>query len=597
MRAGSRCILAAALLSVASSACGPNRNCLRWPRSPIASALVWREHARASASPAPLRARILEALPSLFEDRSGRSDQPTCEPELVDELADDLERRPLRYDYATFHELKALGNIVDTRRVMPAKARILLDLATIDDSEVARYQFAESEIGVEPAPRRLRYLALAVLIRSNLYANDADVREFFAERILAPHDDREQLLLVGAARAIFFGGTLGGTTDPGMRPRIAAAWIHDIERRLAGPPSTLSLGLVLSEWVELASHSDRLGVAGPLRALARRVIDAHGAFPLTRATDGAARDLVVLAILAASGATDQGKCLTQWSPDVPFPSLPGFARTAWALEDPTAMFFAESVAARRLRELDTEIERLAPIQGTCIGEAGLTACFALHRPWGPFACSLLRERATLTPVADEGRFYDKLLSVDRDSLVCAYGAALRMDGVAADRRARKALEALGPPGIAAMPDYGAIDAAMTIAEHPFWVDRDEALHTWLAREALAEGDAWYGGTPLSVRELEVWLAWRPILNRMVLVDSSSRAPEERQRARAIVARWLDLLQAGPGGAPSVALEDALLLSIVALAPRVGLEREAGSLIAGAFARPDVARWLFGGEAR
>src|SRR5262249_48821724 len=78
---GFRRLVSLALVSLMPSACAPNRNCLKEPRSPLSSDLVWREHTRALESPPALRARILESLPSLIPDLTARLDEPNCESE------------------------------------------------------------------------------------------------------------------------------------------------------------------------------------------------------------------------------------------------------------------------------------------------------------------------------------------------------------------------------------------------------------------------------------------------------------------------------------------------------------------------------------
>jgi hypothetical protein len=588
-------------LALAAAACGPNRNCLRWPRSHLASDLVWREYTRAAQSPRPLRARILESMQPLIPDWSDRIDDPTCEGELIVRLADDLDERPLRYDNALLHEVRALGNIADVYGTVVPKASILVGLASVADAEVTPYQFSAGEVGPAPGPSYVRHLALALLLRSNLYLNDPSMHRYFAERLLASQDDGEQLLLVGAARALFDDvyWAWGNSADESrMRTRIARAWIEDIERRLAGTPSALSLGLVFSRWVELAARAERIGVARAFGALTQRVIDARGAFPLTRGIPGGARDLAVLAVLGADGSAAAGKTLNQWSEDVPFPSLPGFQRTAWALEEPTMIFWQPEVLARRLRDLDREIAHLTDVPNNgsgCCAQTG-EGCVASSHPIPLQACTLFGERAALTPTADGDRLVDWLLSFDRCAWPCTLALALGTDAAAPERRGQAALEALGPPGVAALASRAAIDAAFAIGGHPLWVERLAGLRDWLAHEALTEGDTSYRApAPFWVDETRIWLVWRPILLRMVLEDAVSPVTAARERARAIVARWIALLRPGRGALPSVALEDALLLSVVAAAAHVGLAGDAKDLIARVFRRPDVAMWIFEGD--
>jgi hypothetical protein len=371
--------------------------------------------------------------------------------------------------------------------------------------------------------------------------------------------------------------------------------MHDVERRLAEPSDTSSLGLVFSQCVELSSRSASFGIREPFRALAQRTIDARGSFPLTRGVPGAARDLVALAILAGNHDVDAAKTLAQWGEDVAFPSLPGFARAEWALKDRTEIVLPDPVVEDRLRNLDDELVHATPPETPpCCASDIRSGCLFFCDNRVPPLCALLGERAALTPAIESDRFFERLLSFDTGPYSCALQAALGMNGVAVERRARAAFEAIGEPGTKPTSSFAALAAGLSIAEHPNWVDAIEPLRAWLARQALTEGQgtAWSGEDPFPAWGEHVWLAWRPVLNRLVFVDSASPARERQQRARSIVAHWIELLRHGPGAAPSVGLETSLLLSVVALAPRVGLQVEASTLIAQAYARPDVAGWLF-----
>jgi hypothetical protein len=576
-------------MSLALGACGASTLPSASTSSPVALELMVRERARAEEAPRALRARLLETLPMLCWSHAPMTASVECVHGVLGELADDLESRPLLFDNATFHEVRAVGRFLDMRDVIKYKARILLDLATIRDEEVTPYQMSEGEVGVPFGRSRLRHLALALLIGSNLYLNDADVHRFFADRLLAQTDDREQLLLVGAARAVFNDGPRD------LQRTIVRAWIADMNGRLRGPPDTQSLGLVLSRWIELAQHAGRLDEGAAMRTLVDEVLRARGVFSLTQGIPGAARDLVVLATVASSAP--RGRALDQWSPDVAFPSLPGFARAAWALEEPTAFVWPDEVVAALVRDVDGAIAGLTrqPLSHSCYSYTrswSEESCLGRSDPRIGLFCRLVAGRAEWTPTPDSLRYFDSL-AAEREWLPCALTAGLAMGGVPLDVRVKATLQALGEQGVSAFKSDTGVAAGEVLAAHPSWVDRSAVLRAWLSLQGASEKFVF--DSPFGLDGARARLKLQPVLDRGVTLGSVSPLPEEQTRARETVARWIEVLRDGlPEFTGPLGTE--LLLSVVALAPRVALEREAARLVAEVYGRPDVAEWLFAARA-
>jgi hypothetical protein len=174
-------VFTVALVAAGGAGCAARYECLTSHPAPLASQsasirIVRRELSRAEGGSPALRGRIEKELPALLPDLSARIDAPTCGPDLVDRLAEDLQERPLPYGRDVFDEAEALGRTVDTVDVMGAKAKVLLRLATIPDADLEPYRFAAGEQGPAPPPARLRYLALRLLVHSSLFLNVSEVR-------------------------------------------------------------------------------------------------------------------------------------------------------------------------------------------------------------------------------------------------------------------------------------------------------------------------------------------------------------------------------------------------------------------------------------
>lgn len=564
-----RAALGFALFSGVLAGCSANRNCLEGALAAEFAdrpdlQLVQREFKRGTEASPAVRARIYEALPSLFPDLSNRRDEPACAPQLVETLAAELESRPLRFDNATFHWLDALGSVGDTTDVMPEKARLLLRVAALKPDAMGDYVRLPEERGPTPTATQLRARALAHLALSNLFLNDGRVRRFLLDKALQASDPREEGLLAFTAANV-----LQGYGEAKYARPLLEHWLAQSRRRLSEPPEPATLEVLLSHLNYLGAYADRNGLESQVRPLLQGIIAADGQVPLTLGLQGGARDLLVRAAQALDDSLDGPEHQNWLEPDLPFPTRRRVSRVEWALDDSTVIEWTPDVTGRRLRELD--------------GELAQTRDPALQ-------CWLVRQRGAWTPRAQRETWFNAQLG-DVRAPTCALTAALALEGIPATTRAKAVAELLEGPGLPRqleVPSARTLVGWLALVDHPDWLDADGQLQERLVEQALAE-DArrlWAPKHDLSSVDLaRVRFELQAVLERAVNLLNLSTAPEARARAVVLGRHWLELAQTGQGAAfndlYTFQLSTALLLSLASLGPRLGLEQEVEGLLSAA----------------
>jgi len=219
----------------------------------------------------------------------------------VDRLADALDARPVRYSRSLLERVREAGALQDVVDVMDDKARVLITVARLADSDLTAYQAVAGESGPVPDKRVVRDLALGFLVHSNLYLNSEPTRQLLAERVRDADDLRTQLLL-----APILDSLLGSTTRTAMalpeatldlHPAVAS-WIDWTTAQLAKPFDPLTFELVLVRVEALGRFGTDLGIADRAGTLLDTIIAARGDFALTAGAPAARFDLALHALAA-----------------------------------------------------------------------------------------------------------------------------------------------------------------------------------------------------------------------------------------------------------------------------------------------------------
>ena len=580
------------LLLAATVACTPRYPCLSGSiRDPYRQRedllLLQREYDRARETEPVVRARILEALPRLFPDLSHRTDAPECAPDLVNALQRELDQRPLSFSNATLHYLSALGNVSDTTDVMPRKAGILLRLAAIPDNAVRRYRRVESEHGAAPDAAFLRRRATAELVASNLYLNDARVRRLLVDKALASSDATEELRLFAKTQDLSW-----SPPDPRSRERLVGKWMRDVRLFLHRPAEPARFELLLSQ-LSVLSQLDE--VAPQLRPILDRIVAADGALPITLGRSGWAHDLAVRARLALWDLDETDRSFGAGFADLPYANRDPVDVFRSLFEDPTNLVWSADRVAERLRQLDGELARIKDSQ---------------------LRCWLLEQRAKWTPPPAQRVLFEQWLA-DESAPGCAFYQALEAETVPLATKSRIGIQAIKrapyrPPsgpivprvsGALSAPDERAQTVRWLVAEHLSWISESEELRAALSADALGETPqrAWARHNSIDgLNEARVRSQYQRALHETVALDAR-QGDFRRERARKVVAHWIELLSAVDRKAfnniYSGALYRALLFGVAELAPPLGLENEARPVLAaeelteGGRDR-EIARWLF-----
>ncbi len=509
-----------------------------------------RERDRSRREPSTvLGAQIFEALPSLILDASDVLTEPSCAPELVDQIDDVLERKPVEQSRRLVAQVRAAGRVHDTTDVMERKAAFLMAVLQLTDRELTEYQLAPEERGSRPAKSFVRYLALGYLARSSMFANVPAVGSFLRERLRTSRDDRELLLLAVHVSTM-------------ASPAIVTKWIDQAPVRLAGPADPIALEVLLVQLraIGLAARGE------PAQTLLRSIVDARGGFPITSGQPGADRDLVRVAAAALHDSDGETK---GW----PLEPTPVRARfdpwRDWLDGEPAGGTVSPEAVKRRLADLDGELARMTSSASRCAVLARLAAAV-------PRGDADVRFEQLVAPVFDGAR-----LRFGRESL-CRISAALTLDGVALDRRARfmtrlLAQTSIGPydgatddGGFSVLPDAGqvAMLVARQVALHPEWIDQSAELRSVVAAAARQPLGANAGAD-------EMLGVLQPAFERLL-------AGAERSDGIAIATAWIATIRETVTRTDvnyiyGIEAAEARMFTLAELAPSLGLGVEARAL--------------------
>ncbi len=505
-------------------------------------ALMRRELARAerASSGTIVAARTLEIVPDLFPDVSDRSDAPTCAPDLAERLGDRIfDGSPITYSRMLIAQVRSLGFIGDTTDVMGRKADLLLRIYHLTDSELTEYQLAPEEAGPPPPKSYLRTVALALLVRSNLFLNERVVREQLIARAREATDEAEQVLLSRMTRSYADQALWGHPTqavDNGAPP-LLRSWIPDLRRRLSTAADPVSLEITLARMQALGAYGVRFGAEADARALLAEVLVSHGDLPLTRGIEGAARDLDTIArgALYDLDVPSESVGIADEPPPsrVPYDPWPGLLDEEPANGRPTP----DQVSAR-VHDLDQELERVRSNAARChvLGQLG---------QWLPAREAEQRFDALMAPVFDASG--NVVLSSET---MCRMWMLMNLEGVVPERRIALLRRLLMAPSeqINAYDSRGdehngfyiyATErtqvrglAARALAEHLDWIDQDQALREWLITQAQVpspQGRALSGDYNIDALE--------PAFAHMLVGLARREDAAQRETARRIVRAW------------------------------------------------------------
>lgn len=502
-----------------------------------------------------LGAQIFEGLPGLILDASDLSNEPSCAPELVDQIGDLLDRKPVEQSRRLVAQIRAAGRVHDTTDVMDRKAAFLMALASLADHELTEYRLAPEERGPPPAKSFARYLALGYLARSSMFANVATVGPFLRERLRTSRDDRELLLL-----AVHVPAMLSGP--------LVTEWIDRAPARLAGAADPIALEA-------LAVQLRAIGRAGgePARPLLRSIVEARGVFPIASGVPGADRDLVRV---AAAALHDLDVAVTG-NPAEPTPMRARFDPWRdWLDREPAGGTPAREATTRRLAELDGELARMTSSDSRC---------------------AVIARIAEAVPLSDADARFDQLGAplFDGDRLrfsgesLCRISAMLELEGVAVDRRARfvvglLGLKDIGPyrndgdSGVTVLPDEGhvAMLVARHLAKHPEWIDQSAELRAVVAAAARQPLGA-------NANADEMLGILRPVFERLL-------AGADRTEAIAIATAWIATIRETVARKDvhyiyGIQAAEARMFALAELAPSLGLTEQARALFAEVAASP------------
>ncbi|XXX72423.1 hypothetical protein WMF30_32730 [Sorangium sp. So ce134] len=574
--------LALSLCSCAASSTAGAPRCLAGPTPRVGRpaademlALMRRERERAARASSPLvRARILEALPGLFPDVSDSPLDPRCDAALQDESAAALRGDPLVFSRLLVARLRTARD--------PC---VLLPLATRGEQRITAYQLGPEEPGPAPPRSLVRYLALANLPAPWLVRHHPEGRRFVLDRLRDGGDAREQLLLHGAAAALFQEAARGdpARAQGGAGPSLLRAWLPDIERRLDGPADRASLELAIRRLADVGTYGARFGVGSEARALVDRVLAARGELPLTRGIAGAARDLAEVARGALHDLEVPARPVAPV--DLPPPRRDRLRIFAgWLDAEPAGGEVPAADALARVRDLDGELATLRFEAARCraIEELGL---------WLPPDEASRRFDALVAPALDGDRIRPGA------EALCRLRVALRQGGVDEARRVQLLLRLLsatpaqlGPPdapaasagethpALAPRVDEASVGAlaARALERNLGWIDRHADLRAWLEAQALAPVPR---GGPAAAR----WSLLQPAFDRVVAVHASGGPEARPEAARAILRAWMESIRAaearqGATDASVGAVMKARLRALGEHGSRAGLAEEVGAFL-------------------
>lgn len=534
-----------------------------------AYALAEREYGRAASAASPVvAAHVFEAIPHLFIDVSD-TNLPTFTPEFV-RLISSWPTSNGRFVFSRelLGRVRALSRVVDTTDVMRAKAAALLELAVVDDRRLTDYAASPDEPPPAPPKSAVRRTALAALARSNLFSNDDAARAFLVQRLAAPRDDVDALLVAPAAHAYLSPIRAAAVqSEAAARTRLLRAWIDDVRRRVGAPGDAISAELAIGRTFLIGAHAPDHGLGSDASRLVDDVLKKKGAVPL--AAGDAERQRALYAVAAAA----------RFDLDHPKRGIHRTPRlyegaTQRAAEGTSEMLvrgelrssLRDATAAARTKDLEAERDRIR---------------------YEHARCYVLRELAQAAPPASADARFDEIvapiLAGGRVTLtfandgVCRLDAALAMEGVAEKRRIEllsrvlRAKDATIAPhacaGNAPSPMFGSAEDDRLelrlglVARHPEWLDTSAELRAWL----------FANGADGALLERWLYVDAARLYERALGAAAQPGAPDARA-AGELVRAWLAIAPPAPGR-KSFAFERVLVLA-GRYAPAFGLRDDA-----------------------
>ena len=490
-------------------------------------ALLRRERERAANAPPLVRARILESIPDLFPDTSDMWPDPPCHDELEKEGIDALERRPLVFDRELVARVRAVH-----------EAPPLIAIALAKDGDLPDYRPSPDEPGPPPSRSFLRYRALANIPSFWTADNRADGRALLLDRLRFSTDPMEQLLIHGAAEAIFDQALWGhpkkavGTDGPAL----LGGFITDVGKRLQGSPDPATLEIALVRLSDAGFFAVRFGHESAARGLVKTILDAKGDVPLTRGVPGAARDLAERARMALFDLDTPQEHVG--GSDAPLARRRAFdPRRDWLDKEPAGGVPKEADRLARVKALDEEMAAV---------KYNVPKCYLWNQ---------LRE--WLSPAEMEARFDGMVTGtysgnegfrLTTESL-CLLRSALDMEGAPVEKRIALLLRLFRAP----RPTVGSWDhaldetgpaiawpmeddqfrqtAAGELDKHLAWIERSEELRTWLEQRALEAIPTEYPPA-MTFHELE------RAFDRLVAFHLSGAPGASPEIAKGIVRTWI-----------------------------------------------------------
>ncbi|HWL84690.1 MAG TPA: hypothetical protein VNO21_02750 [Polyangiaceae bacterium] len=477
--------------------------------------------------------------------------------------------------------LRGIGAVTDSDG-KDQKAALLLRLVDVDENKISSYRRLPDETGPSPPRSLLRYLALDMLARSDLFSNVDDARAFARGRLYHPHDDREALILsLGVA-----GNELASQRGDDQA-NLLRGWISDVRQRLGqsadGRPETkateaISFELVISHIGHLGTFASRYGEVANARALVDEILAQRGHFPLTEGMTDRVNDLAVAATEARYDLEPNRESHLYAGDPAPAP-----ARTVFSpLDDllpPGSERVDPEVARERMRELDDELR---------------------NTPDPDMACYLLDERAYWVPDGDaESLFREATTGIftsygvigKSDAVLCRIRAATNIAGASEDARIALILGVLratdheplsdvyygvsfggGASSMNTPPELIVRDARRgalyRVGRHPEWIERSKELRAWLFERAL-KPVASSGRT-----ESEMTAVMQPALDALLDFWAKSGAEEAgRASIRAFMAMIYNVAQHLASSVYPYETAAARLYAMAKHAVRFGMQRE------------------------
>ncbi|MFO0591053.1 MAG: hypothetical protein U0441_26145 [Polyangiaceae bacterium] len=533
-------------------------------------ALLRRERERAASAPPLVRARILEAIPDLFPDTSDTWPDPPCHDELEKEGIDALRMKPLVFDRELVARVRAVHD-----------APPLVTIALAKDGDLAEYRLGADEPGPAPSRAFLRYRALANIPSFWIADNRVGGRALLLDRLRVSTDPMEQLLIHGAAEAIFDQALWGhpakavGTDGP----ELLGGFIADVGKRLQGSPDPATLEIALVRLSDAGFFAVRFGHESAARGLVKTILDAKGDVPLTHGVPGAARDLAERARMALFDLDTPQEHVG--GSDPPLARRKRFdPRKDWLDKEPAAGAPKEADRLARVKALDEEMG---------VVKYNVPKCYLLEQlgEW----LSPAEMAARFDGMVAETYSGDVGFHLSTESL-CRLRTAFDMEGAPEQKRIALALrlfraprptswdhrfDEMGPAIAWPMADdQFRQTAAGGLDTHLEWIDHSEELRTWLEQRALEPIPTEYPSS-MMYRKLE------RAFDHLVAFHLSGAPGASPDVAKGLVRTWIatarDAVRAPP--APHVyfgQVRDARIRALGEYGRAAGLRDEAAAFL-------------------